>query len=98
MKICLSDDIKHKAETLSHNRIMHALAAGGDLISIEARYHRHCYTRFNRDYDRFITPELPFEDDLETTTDEEIYQTISEEVADGRADGRKFLVFKILRK
>ena len=84
MKTCLSDDINHKEETPGNNRIIHALAAGGDLIYIEARYHRQCYTRFNRDYDRFITPELPFEDDLETTIDEEIYQTIREEVADDR--------------
>ena len=41
MKACLSYANKHKAETLGHNRIMHALAAGGYLISIEARYHRY---------------------------------------------------------
>ena len=92
MKTCLSDDIKHKAETLGHNPIIHALAAGGDLISIEVRYYRHCYTRFNSYYDRFITSELPLEDDLETTIDEEIYQTIREEVADGRK------ILKILRQ
>ena len=46
-KVDLTQQIHERAVALGEERIV-ALLAEGDLVAIEARYHRNCYTGFNR--------------------------------------------------
>ena len=60
-----------------------AFLAQGDLVPIEARYHRNCYTRFTRYYDAICKHDTASEN-IEATAENELLQYIKEEVDRGR--------------
>jgi hypothetical protein len=63
----LTQQIHGKAVALVEERIV-ALLAEGDLVAIEAKYHRNCYTRFTRQYD-VICKQNTASDNLEATAE-----------------------------
>ncbi len=81
-KVKLTQQIHDKAVSLGEERIV-ALLAEGDLVAIEAKYHRNCYTAFNRRYDAICKQDTASEN-LEATADNELLQFIKEEVTVGR--------------
>lgn len=81
-KITLTKQIHDKAVALGEDRIV-ALLAEGDLVAIEAKYHRNCYTGFNRRFDAICKQDTATEN-LEITTENELLQFIKEEVTGGR--------------
>ena len=52
-KLDLTNNIHDKAVMLGEDRIVQLLTAG-DLVAIDARYHRNCYTGFSRRYDAMM--------------------------------------------
>jgi len=73
-----------KAVTIGDDRIV-TILPGGDLVAIEGKYHRACYTGFNRRYEAICKQNTakPLEN-IETTTENELLQFIEEEIASGR--------------
>lgn len=82
-KVELTQQIHEKAVALGEEHIV-ALLAEGDLVAIEAKYHRNCYTGFNRRYNAICKQETASEN-LEATTENELLQFIKEEITGGRS-------------
>uniref|UniRef100_UPI00358DF69B uncharacterized protein n=1 Tax=Myxine glutinosa TaxID=7769 RepID=UPI00358DF69B len=84
-KVSLTKNIHDKAVSLGEDRIV-AWLAEGDLVAIEANYHRYCYTKFNRrHYEMLIsTKQGQVTQDTEITVENELLQFVSEEIAGGR--------------
>lgn len=81
-KLELTKQIHDKAVVLGEARII-ALLAEGDLVAIEAKYHRNCYTGFNRRYDALCVQNTKSDDDV-VKAEHELLQFIQEEVAAGQ--------------
>ena len=81
-KVELSHQKHDKAVALGKDRIV-ALLSEGDLVAIEAKYHRNCYTGFNRRYNG-ICKRVTVSEDFEVTAENESLQFIQEEIAGGR--------------
>ena len=81
-KVELTQQIHDKAVILGEERIV-AILSEGDLVAIEAKYHRNCYTGFNRRYDAICKQDTPSEN-LVATAENELFQFIQEEVSRGR--------------
>ena len=80
-KVTLTKEIHDKAVALGEDRIV-GLLSEGDLVAIEAKYHRNCYTSFNRRYAE-IRKEVVAHEDLEATAENELFQFIKEEIVEG---------------
>ena len=80
-KVTLTQQIHDKAVALGEERIM-AFLAEGDVVAIEAKYHRNCYTGFNRRYNAICKQDIASEN-LVATTENELLQFIKEEVTGG---------------
>ena len=83
-KLDLTNNIHDKAVMLGEDRIVQLLTAG-DLVAIDARYHRNCYTGFSRRHDAMIRSheQVISEENIEMTFENELLQFITEEVAAG---------------
>ena len=57
-----------------------ALLVEGDLVAIEAKYHRNCYTRSTRQYN-VICKQNTVSENLQVTAENELLQLIKDEVA-----------------
>ena len=66
-KFTLTKGIHDKAVILREDSIV-AILAEGDLVAIEAKYHRNCYTRFTRRYDELCKENIASEN-LEATAE-----------------------------
>ena len=85
-KLSLTKDIHDKAVALGMDRVVTNLAEG-DLVAIEAKYHRNCYTGFNRQYHEMVRKEEQAKnpnENMEVTIENELLQFINEEIAGGR--------------
>ena len=83
-KVSLTEDIHDKAVSLGEDRIVAQLAEG-DLVAIEAKYHRNCYTKFNRRHFEMLmsTKQGQVTQDIEIIVENELLQFVSEEIAGG---------------
>lgn len=83
-KVSLTEDIHDKAVSLGEDRIVARLAEG-DLVAIEAKYHRNCYTKFNRrHYEmQMNTKQCQGTQDTEIIVENELLQFVNEEIAGG---------------
>ncbi|CAB1426742.1 unnamed protein product [Pleuronectes platessa] len=70
------------AVALGEDRIV-ALLSEGDLVTIEAKYHRNCYTGFKRRYNAICKRNTATED-FEVTAENKLLQFVQEEIAGGR--------------
>lgn len=82
-KLELTKQIHDKAVALGEDRIV-AILAEGDLVAIYGKYHRNCYTRFNRRYDVISKQQDTAKENIEATTENELLQFIKEEIDGGR--------------
>lgn len=81
-KVTLTQQIHDKAVAVGEDRVV-ALLAEGDVVAIEAKYHRNSYTGFNRRYNATCKQDTASEN-LEATAENELLQFIKEEVTGGR--------------
>ena len=79
-KFELTKQILNKAVALGEDRIV-AILADGDLVAIEGKYHRNCYTGFNHRYDAISKQQDTAKENLEATTEDELLQFIKEDIA-----------------
>lgn len=84
-KLSLTSVIHDRAVALGMDNVVAALAEG-DLVAIEAKYHRNCYTTFNRQYQELLQRSEPVQvsEDMEATIENELFQFIKEEIAGAR--------------
>ena len=75
-KVELTPQTHNKAVALGEDRVV-VLMAEGDLVAIETKYHRNCYTQFNRRYVALCKQDTVSEN-LEATTENELLQFIKE--------------------
>ena len=80
-KVTLTQQIHDKAAALGEERIA-ALLAEGDVVAIEDKHHRHCYTGFSRRYEGICKQDTAGEI-IEATTEKELLQFIKEEITGG---------------
>ena len=81
-KLTLTKEIHDKAVRLGENRIV-AILAEDDLVAIEAKYHRNCYTRFTRRYDELCKQNIAIEN-FAATAQTELLQYMKEGIAEDR--------------
>ena len=81
-KLALTKEIHDKAVELQDHRVVAELAEG-DLVAIEARYHRNCYIGFNRRFDKLKKIHLDSQEDVEVTAENEMFEMIKEEIEAG---------------
>ncbi len=83
-KDSITEDIHDKAVSLGEDRIVARLAEG-DLVAIEAKYHRNCYTKFNRrHYEmQMNTKQCQGTQDTEIIVENELLQFVNDEIAGG---------------
>ena len=85
-KLSLTNDIHDKAVALGMDHVVTNLAEG-DLVAIEAKYHRNCFTGFNRQYHEIVSKEEQAKnpnENIEVTIQNELLQFINEEIAGWR--------------
>lgn len=83
-KLPLTEDMHAKAVSLGDDHVVSCLAEG-DLVAIEAKYHRNCYTGFNRRYNEMVQSKEhnKANENIELMIENELLQFINEEVAGG---------------
>ena len=83
-KLSLTKDIHDKALALGEESIVASLAKG-DLVAIKEKYHRNCYTQFNRRHQKLVQSKEPStaNENVEAIIENELLQFIQEDIAGG---------------